>query len=314
MTRRISLVNFKGGVGKTSLTVNLAACLAHEFGQRVLLVDCDAQSNSSIWLMGAANWSILNEKPQNTIYGIFMNQNVVNPIHLNVVKGVSREDGAVAIPTLDLLPATYSLMDLEHEYKNAEDFPYFLRFNLQISQFFNSYDYILFDCPPNVFRASKCALFSSEEIYIPCNADILSYVGLTLLNQKIDAFQKQTVPYHSLAQDYRLAQIRGIILNAMRGTASYDTVIKTMEAWIHNARSSNAVDDNAEVLPRVIRHSVSAGRAVQEHKPAILCDGFPSLTDDYIKLAEYIHHKPLRRTTENQPIFKPNKFLKSAKE
>jgi chromosome partitioning protein len=61
--RRISFVNFKGGVGKTSLTVNIAACLAHELGQRVLLVDCDSQSNASIWLMGVPRWNILRSSP-----------------------------------------------------------------------------------------------------------------------------------------------------------------------------------------------------------------------------------------------------------
>jgi chromosome partitioning protein len=50
----ISLVNFKGGVGKTTLTVNLAACLAKERDKKVLIVDLDPQSNSSIWLLGPA--------------------------------------------------------------------------------------------------------------------------------------------------------------------------------------------------------------------------------------------------------------------
>ena len=58
----ISLVNFKGGVGKTTLTVNLAACLAKEHDKKVLIVDLDPQSNSSIWLMGPALWSELNSE------------------------------------------------------------------------------------------------------------------------------------------------------------------------------------------------------------------------------------------------------------
>src|SRR5205085_2765012 len=177
--RRISFVNFKGGVGKTSLAVNIAACLAHELGQRVLLVDCDSQSNASIWLMGVPRWNILNDTPEKSIYGIFM-ENAPNVYH-NVRRSVLEDSNRVKlIPDLDLLPATYKLMDLEHEYRDVEAEPFYYKFYQQLAIFFNDYDYILFDCPPNVFRASKCAIFASQEIYIPCNPDVLSYVGLSL--------------------------------------------------------------------------------------------------------------------------------------
>ena len=69
--RRISLVNFKGGVGKTSITVNLAASLARELDQKVLVVDMDAQSNTSIWLMGVARWNNLNGMPEKSVWGLF---------------------------------------------------------------------------------------------------------------------------------------------------------------------------------------------------------------------------------------------------
>ena len=70
MVRKLSFINYKGGVGKTSLVVNLAASLA-EAGQRVLLVDLDAQSNSSIWLMRLDRWNPLNTSDTGHIYSIF---------------------------------------------------------------------------------------------------------------------------------------------------------------------------------------------------------------------------------------------------
>ncbi|MGA1368773.1 MAG: ParA family protein [Blastocatellia bacterium] len=70
--RRISFVNLKGGVGKTSLSVNIAACLAYHFGQKVLLIDFDAQSNASIWLMGVERWNLINSVRGRSVYGAFL--------------------------------------------------------------------------------------------------------------------------------------------------------------------------------------------------------------------------------------------------
>ncbi|MBC7796761.1 MAG: ParA family protein [Pyrinomonadaceae bacterium] len=305
--RRISFVNFKGGVGKTSLTVNLAACLAAEYQQKVLLVDCDAQSNSSIWLMGANRWNAINESPEKTIYSVFIDQNIAQPMHLNIIKSVIRDgDDMALLPTLDLLPATYALMDLEHEYQDVGGYPYFLKFNLQLSQFFSSYDYILFDCPPNVYRATKCALFSSEEIYIPCNPDILSFVGLTLLGQKVGQFQQESTPFQAMAQDYRHAQIRGIILNGLKGPAKYDDILDKMKAKIYGMRTQSATASDAEILPRRIPHSVTVGKTATEHLPVILTDGNSQMKQAYTELAAYIHQKPPQQMIHKLSTFNQN--------
>ena len=70
MPRKISFLNYKGGVGKTSLIVNTAACLAR-LGKRVLLCDFDTQSNASIWLMRLERWNKLNAEGNGEIYSIF---------------------------------------------------------------------------------------------------------------------------------------------------------------------------------------------------------------------------------------------------
>src|SRR5215470_16456254 len=98
--RRISFVNFKGGVGKTSLAVNVAACLAHDLSQKVLLVDCDSQSNASIWLMGLTRWNLRNSAVGKSIFGAFLPN--LPPVINNIIPSVVQNDrGTILIPKLD---------------------------------------------------------------------------------------------------------------------------------------------------------------------------------------------------------------------
>jgi chromosome partitioning protein len=294
MTRKISFVNFKGGVGKTSLTVNIAAFLAQEFGQRVLLVDCDAQSNASFWLLGAGRWNEVNEKPQKSVYTVFMDRNNAPPLHQNIVKAVlENAKGAKMITKLDLLPACYELMELEQAATNINK-PFYLKFYEELSGVFSNYDYIIFDCPPNVFRACQCAIFSSEEIYVPCNPDDLSYAGLSLLARKIEKFQQESVLAQTVIPNYRRAVIRGVIFNSVLGTSDYTDVITKIQTRILQLRKNKAVSADADTLPQRIRFAVKVGQTVGEHLPIVLNKkGNQGIYDDYLNLTRFIHKSPL---------------------
>lgn len=294
MTRRISFVNFKGGVGKTSLTVNIAAFLAQEFGQRVLLVDCDAQSNASFWLLGVGRWNEVNDKPEKSIYSAFMDRNYAPPLHQNIIKAVlENAKGAKMIAKLDLLPACYELMELEHSPPDANK-PFYLRFYEELSGVFSNYDYIIFDCPPNVFRACQSAIFSSEEIYVPCNPDELSYAGLSLLARKVERFHQQSVLSQGLIKNYRRALIRGVVFNGVHGKANYVDVITKIQMRILQLRKQKVVSQDADTLPTRIRFAVQAGHIVGEHLPVVLDKrGNSGLYEDYLNLCRYIHNLPL---------------------
>jgi chromosome partitioning protein len=303
--RRISLVNFKGGVGKTSLTVNLAACLAHDLNQKVLVVDMDAQSNTSIWLMGIPRWNILNGSPEKSTWGIFqkdfpgLNQVLVREVFLN-------EHKVELIPNLDLIASTYRLMDLEHEYQDVDRTPYYARFRAQLEILFDQYDYILFDCPPNVFRATKCALFCSEEIYVPANPDLLSYVGLSLLAEKVSKFQNESTLQRQIFPGAKNAVIRGIILNSVATNADYRDILARMEEKIISLRPKQVVSDDADILPVRIRRTVNAAKPQSDALPATLDrESGTALKEDYLNLARYIHNTPLSK--KGQPYGRKNK-------
>ena len=85
----------------------------------------------------------------------------------------------------------------------------------QVAAIESNYDFILFDCPPNILRASQCGVFTSNELYVPSNPDALSLIGFTLL---VDKLQK----FHALSGSFRKAsmgqpaQAQGIIFNSIR--------------------------------------------------------------------------------------------------
>src|SRR5215211_5554069 len=213
MARKISFINYKGGVGKTSLIVNTAAALA-KMGKRVLLFDFDTQSNASIWLLKLERWNKINANGEGAIYSIFEpgKAQVKDMIIKDVVEGKS---GEKLLPGLDLVPTTFNLVDLENEYNGDPKRPPYLVFHEQLAAVEADYDFILFDCPPNILRASQCGVFSSNEIYGPANPDALSLIGFTLLVEKLQKF-------HALSASFRkssmgpAAQVQGVIMNSIK--------------------------------------------------------------------------------------------------
>ncbi|MFN7828999.1 MAG: ParA family protein [Acidobacteriota bacterium] len=287
--RIISLVNFKGGVGKTSLSVNLAACLAHTHNQRVLLVDCDLQSNSSIWLLGFSQWNFINERRGQTIRGSFIPDGL--PLRKRIIRRVlSHKLASGSILNLDLLPATYELFDFE-ESKLEENF--YLRFNEELKSVRDEYDYIIFDCPPNLFKASRTAVFASNEIYVPCNPDHLSAIGLNLLMGKLTNFYREIeVVALPLANDYRHARISGVIMNNVDKKVKIDTIVNMMNMTLGSG--SEAIMPGTIVLPQWVHATNNAKKVISQGLPLVTAKGLTdpaakSLRDDYINLATRIH-------------------------
>ena len=147
MARKISFLNYKGGVGKTSIIVNLSACLA-KLGHRVLLVDLDTQSNASIWLLRLERWNRINMTNRGALYNLFDpgEQRLSEIIVKDVVESSARQK---LLEGLDLVPTTFRLIDIENEYKVNPQRPHYVVFNEQLREIEDDYDFILFDCPPN---------------------------------------------------------------------------------------------------------------------------------------------------------------------
>lgn len=174
--RVIAVLNQKGGVGKTTTTINLAAAIV-KTGKSVLLVDLDPQSNATSGL------AIDKSKLNSTIYNV-------------LVSGASIGDSIIDthVSGLRILPATTSLAAAEQELVSVLARETVLKQALGTL----SYDYILIDCPPSLGLLSINALVAADKVLIPVQTEFYALEGLGLLMQTIQRVQAGLNPKLSL--------------------------------------------------------------------------------------------------------------------
>ncbi|MCL2571515.1 MAG: AAA family ATPase [Defluviitaleaceae bacterium] len=171
MSRIITITNQKGGVGKTTTTINLATCLA-QAGKRVLVVDMDPQGNASSGF-GVDKFSL-----QKTVYNLLIGEATLEEVIL-----------PVCVDGVRLLPANIDLSGAEIELIAMNEREFRLRTIFSQSRYM--FDYILMDCPPSLNLLTVNALCAADSVLIPIQCEYYALEGLSQLMNTIKRIQQK---------------------------------------------------------------------------------------------------------------------------
>lgn len=246
MTRIISVVNQKGGVGKTTTAVNMATALA-AIGKQVLVIDLDPQGNASTGL------GVDQSKRVRTSYDVLIGH-------------CSLEQAAVktAIPRLWVAPATIDLTGAEIELVNMQRREYQLREAL--ADMSPQWEYAIIDCPPSLGLLTLNALTASNAVLIPLQCEFYALEGLAHLLKTIRLVQTKLNPEIS---------IHGVVLTM------YDRRNKLTELIEEDVRGFLGAEVYRTVIPRNVRMS----EAPSHGKPALVYDLKCPGSQAYLQLA-----------------------------
>ncbi len=167
MGRVIAIANQKGGVGKTTTTINLSACLA-EVGKKVLVIDTDPQGNATSGL------GLDKDNCENTVYDLILDQCTVKACMYDVEN----------IPNLKVIPSNVDLAGAEIELLGVNDKEYILK--KAIDYIKDDFDFVLIDCPPSLNMLTINAMTTATSVLVPIQCEYYALEGISQLIHTID--------------------------------------------------------------------------------------------------------------------------------
>jgi cellulose biosynthesis protein BcsQ len=293
MTFVVAMTNMKGGVGKTTMSVNLAACLAKYHGKRVLLVDLDTQISATLSLMTPSDFTRLRNNKRtlrHLIHRAILSDNqlphlVPDAIHKYVCQ----------LKGLDLLPGDIDLYDeflvsqmLHHAavQQGTTDFEKvwntFEKSLIQsvLEPIAHEYDFIILDCAPGYNLITRSALLASNFYLIPARPEPLSLIGIQLLERRIAKLRET----HGIEKDPTKLAMIGIAF-------SLSGNILTSRYYGQVMKRLNEDFSEAKLFKTRIPSDVNVSKAVDTFTPVVLGNPGTAGAKAFIQLAQEFMQK-----------------------
>ncbi|HBZ53060.1 MAG TPA: chromosome partitioning protein ParA [Eubacterium sp.] len=255
MKRIIAVANQKGGVGKTTTAINLAACLA-EAGLRILVIDIDPQGNTT------SGFGVEKDEVENTIYDLL------------IEKDLSVKD--VVIHTefdgLDIVPSNINLSGAEIDLIGIDDREYVLKKKME--KVMDDYDFTIIDCPPSLNMLTVNAMTTADTVLVPIQCEYYALEGLTQLIHTINLVKERLNPK---------LEIEGVVFTM------YDSRTNLSLQVVENVKDNLDQVVYKTIIPRNVRlaEAPSHGLPINKYDPKSTgASSYRDLADEVIHRGE----------------------------
>ena len=252
MGRIIAIANQKGGVGKTTTSINLAAALA-ELGKKVLLIDTDPQGNAT------SGFGIEKNEIENTIYELILEECSIRDCIIEEV-----------IPNVSIIPSNVNLAAAEIELIGVDRKEYILKNAVDFVNY--KYDYIIIDCPPSLNMLTINSMTTANSVLVPIQCEYYALEGLSQLIHTINLVKARLNPE---------LEIEGVVFTM------YDARTNLSLQVVENVKDNL----NQTIYKTIIPRNIRLAEAPSHGLPINLYDPKSAGAESYMMLAEEVIHK-----------------------
>lgn len=252
MGRIIAVANQKGGVGKTTTSINLSSCLA-ALGKKVLAIDMDPQGNMTSGL------GIDKNEVENTVYELILREVGIEDV-------ICKD----ALENLDVLPSNVDLSAAEIELIGVEDKEFII--HNEVEKVRDNYDYIIIDCPPSLNTLTINAMTTADTVLVPIQCEYYALEGLSQLIHTIELVKER------LNADL---EIEGVVFTM------YDARTNLSLQVVENVKDNL----NQTIYKTIIPRNIRLAEAPSHGLPINLYDPKSAGAESYMLLAEEVIHK-----------------------
>ena len=257
MGRIIAVANQKGGVGKTTTSINLSACMASK-GKKVLVIDMDPQGNTT------SGYGIQKNELENTVYELIMGDCSVEDC---IIKEI--------VPNASIIPANVNLAGAEIELIGVADKDFILKHEIDWVK--DSYDFIIIDCPPSLNLLTINAMTTADAVLVPIQCEYYALEGLSQLIHTINLVKERLNPH---------LDIDGVVFTM------YDSRTNLSNQVVDNVKSNLNQKVYSTLIPRNIRlaEAPSYGQPINAYDPKSAgAESYMALADEVIRNNEKMH-------------------------